>query len=317
MSKIYFLTIALLSLESQLDLQTKTNHFLEISFIENNIGKRFFDQPNSITDDPCTATKKGATIATALAKENVFKIAVNEIKKLFKLDLKEHAVAFGKDSNKNIISSCISNGTTISGSIPKIANAFADIHNHPNNTPPDAGDLYGLITINKNNTAYDTRFIITSTGTVYALLITDHLAATSFEIAYPQQPPAFKGGPPGFPIKLVDEFNNSKDVLVFLISLKAGGTGLNLTSANLVIHFDPWWNPAVEDQATDRAHRIGQKKVVEVIKLVAKGTIEEKIILLQENKKELIDSVITGELTNSEVLGKFTREELLELFDGV
>jgi len=118
-------------------------------------------------------------------------------------------------------------------------------------------------------------------------------------------------------VKLVDEFNNSKDVLVFLISLKAGGTGLNLTSANLVIHFDPWWNPAVEDQATDRAHRIGQKKVVEVIKLVAKGTIEEKIILLQENKKELIDSVITGELTNSEVLGKFTREELLELFDGV
>ncbi len=115
-------------------------------------------------------------------------------------------------------------------------------------------------------------------------------------------------------IKLVDEFNNGSDNLVFLISLKAGGTGLNLASANLVIHFDPWWNPAVEDQATDRAHRIGQRNVVEVIKLVAKGTIEEKIILLQENKKDLIDSVITGELTSSDVLGKLTKEELVELF---
>ena len=115
-------------------------------------------------------------------------------------------------------------------------------------------------------------------------------------------------------IKLVDEFNNSCEAKVFLISLKAGGTGLNLTSANLVIHFDPWWNPAVENQATDRAHRIGQRNVVEVIKLVAKGTIEEKIILLQENKKHLIDSVITGELTSSDVLGKLTKKELLELF---
>ncbi|MBU3182366.1 DEAD/DEAH box helicase [Clostridium psychrophilum] len=114
-------------------------------------------------------------------------------------------------------------------------------------------------------------------------------------------------------IKLVNEFNNSQDRLVFLISLRAGGTGLNLTSANLVIHFDPWWNPAVENQATDRAHRIGQRNVVEVIKLVAKGTIEEKIISLQENKKDIIDSVITGELTNSESLGKLTKEELLEI----
>lgn len=114
-------------------------------------------------------------------------------------------------------------------------------------------------------------------------------------------------------IKLVDEFNKSSNEYVFLISLKAGGTGLNLTSANLVIHFDPWWNVAVENQATDRAHRIGQKNVVEVIKLVAKGTIEEKIILLQENKKNLIDSVITGELTSSDVLGKLTKEELLEI----
>jgi len=115
-------------------------------------------------------------------------------------------------------------------------------------------------------------------------------------------------------IKLVDEFNNSNESLVFLISLKAGGTGLNLTSANLVIHFDPWWNPSVENQATDRAHRIGQRNIVEVIKLVAKGTIEEKIILLQENKKYLIDSVITGELKSSDFLGKLTKQELLDIF---
>ncbi|NMM63441.1 DEAD/DEAH box helicase [Clostridium sp. P21] len=116
-------------------------------------------------------------------------------------------------------------------------------------------------------------------------------------------------------VKLVNEFNSSDNVKVFLISLKAGGTGLNLTSANLVIHFDPWWNPAVEDQATDRAHRIGQKSVVEVIKLVARGTIEEKIISLQENKKELIHNIITGELKNSSMINKLTREELVQLFD--
>jgi SNF2 family DNA or RNA helicase len=115
-------------------------------------------------------------------------------------------------------------------------------------------------------------------------------------------------------IKLVNEFNDSEDIKVFLISLKAGGTGLNLTSANLVVHFDPWWNPAVENQATDRAHRIGQRNVVEVIKLIAKGTIEEKIILLQEDKKELIDSIITGELHNSNLINKLSKEELLQLF---
>lgn len=116
-------------------------------------------------------------------------------------------------------------------------------------------------------------------------------------------------------LKMVNEFNSSEKTKVFLISLKAGGTGLNLTSANLVVHFDPWWNPAVENQATDRAHRIGQRNVVEVIKLVAKGTIEEKIILLQEDKKELIDNIITGELHNSNLINKLSKEELMQLFN--
>ena len=114
-------------------------------------------------------------------------------------------------------------------------------------------------------------------------------------------------------IKMVNEFNNSKSKNVFLISLKAGGTGLNLTSADVVIHFDPWWNPAIEDQATDRAHRFGQENVVEVIKLIARGTIEEKVLAMQNNKKELINKVINGELENGTFLKSLTEEELLDL----
>ena len=100
------------------------------------------------------------------------------------------------------------------------------------------------------------------------------------------------------------------EVPVFCISLKAGGTGLNLTAADVVIHFDPWWNVAVQNQATDRAHRIGQKNVVTVCRLIAKGTIEEKILELQERKTELADKVLGGEGLGGQ---KLSREEILEL----
>ena len=89
----------------------------------------------------------------------------------------------------------------------------------------------------------------------------------------------------------IDNFNADKEA-VFLISLKAGGTGLNLTKADVVIHFDPWWNPAAENQASDRAHRIGQKNVVQVYNLLTEGTIEEKIAQLKERKKNLLESLI-------------------------
>jgi len=89
----------------------------------------------------------------------------------------------------------------------------------------------------------------------------------------------------------VDRYNNSPDIPVFLISLKAGGTGLNLTGADTVVHFDPWWNPAVEAQATDRAHRIGQKKVVTSYKLICTGTVEEKVLHMQETKRALLADV--------------------------
>ncbi len=111
-------------------------------------------------------------------------------------------------------------------------------------------------------------------------------------------------------IKLVNDFNND-DTNVFLISLKAGGTGLNLVGADIVIHYDPWWNFAAQNQATDRAHRIGQKNTVTVYRLIAKGTIEEKIVKLQESKKDLADRVLNFEEGMS--LSNISKEELLEL----
>jgi SNF2 family DNA or RNA helicase len=114
-------------------------------------------------------------------------------------------------------------------------------------------------------------------------------------------------------VEMVKTFNDGESQ-VFLISLKAGGTGINLTGADMVIHFDPWWNPAVEAQATDRAHRIGQKKTVEVIKLIARGTIEEKIFKLQQKKKEISKSVINDETGAELLLSQMSQHEIEDLF---
>lgn len=110
-------------------------------------------------------------------------------------------------------------------------------------------------------------------------------------------------------LELVNRFNEGENN-VFLISLKAGGTGLNLTGADMVIHYDPWWNLAAQNQATDRAHRIGQKNMVTVYKLITKGTIEEKIVALQNSKSDLADEILSGE-TN--VLSKMTEADFMEL----
>ncbi len=112
--------------------------------------------------------------------------------------------------------------------------------------------------------------------------------------------------------ELVDEFNGDAGIPVFLISLKAGGTGLNLVSADNVIIFDPWWNPSVENQAIDRAHRIGQKKTVNVYRLIVKGTIEEKIVQLQMKKKSLFDTMV-GE--SDDLFKKLTWSDVKELFE--
>jgi superfamily II DNA or RNA helicase len=110
--------------------------------------------------------------------------------------------------------------------------------------------------------------------------------------------------------KVVERFQGSAQIPVFLISLKAGGTGLNLTGADTVIHYDPWWNPAVEDQATDRAHRIGQTRVVTSYKLITRGTVEEKILHLQSRKRELFQGVLSSD---EQVVGALNWEEIQDL----
>ncbi|RYZ63928.1 MAG: DEAD/DEAH box helicase, partial [Proteobacteria bacterium] len=108
----------------------------------------------------------------------------------------------------------------------------------------------------------------------------------------------------------VESFQKEDGPPVFLISLKAGGSGLNLTAADTVIHFDPWWNPAVEDQATDRAHRIGQTRVVTMYRLIAKGTIEEKILELGGKKRELVGAVLSEDAGGAKRLTKADVEQL-------
>jgi SNF2 family DNA or RNA helicase len=110
--------------------------------------------------------------------------------------------------------------------------------------------------------------------------------------------------------EIVDRFQSDSAVPVFLISLKAGGVGLNLSTADTVIHFDPWWNPAVEAQATDRAHRIGQTRVVTAYKLITRDTVEEKILRLQEKKRAAIDAALDSE---EPLMSGLSTEELEEL----
>jgi len=115
-------------------------------------------------------------------------------------------------------------------------------------------------------------------------------------------------------LEQVHRFNHSPEIPLFLISLKAGGTGLNLTGADMVVHFDPWWNPAVEDQATDRAHRIGQKKTVYSIKLIAEHTVEENVLALQKRKQAVITATVGA--TDEAVLGALTWDDVQALLEA-
>jgi SNF2 family DNA or RNA helicase len=109
----------------------------------------------------------------------------------------------------------------------------------------------------------------------------------------------------------VDAFQSGESD-AFLISIKAGGSGLNLTAADYVIHTDPWWNPAVEDQATDRAHRIGQTRPVTVYRLITLGTIEEKIVRLHHEKRDLADKLLEG----TDQTSKLSTEDLIDLLQS-
>jgi SNF2 family DNA or RNA helicase len=136
-------------------------------------------------------------------------------------------------------------------------------------------------------------------------LLKERLTADTIEFCYLDGATTNRGA-------VVERFQGNANIPVFLISLKAGGVGLTLTGADTVVHFDPWWNPAVEDQATDRAHRIGQTRVVTSYKLIARGTVEEKILALQQRKRAIIKATLGGEESLTDNL---TWEEIQGLFE--
>jgi superfamily II DNA or RNA helicase len=136
-------------------------------------------------------------------------------------------------------------------------------------------------------------------------LLKEKLAADKMDFCYLDGSTTNRGA-------VVEQFQANDKISVFLISLKAGGVGLNLTGADTVIHFDPWWNPAVEDQATDRAHRIGQTRVVTSYKLITRGTVEEKILSLQQRKRAVIKATLGGE---ESLVENLTWKEIQSLFE--
>ena len=148
------------------------------------------------------------------------------------------------------------------------------------------------------------RVLVFSQFTGMLALLKDRLAGEGVEFCYLDGSTPDRGA-------VVEQFQNNSAIPVFLISLKAGGVGLNLTGADTVIHFDPWWNPAVEDQATSRAHRIGQTKVVTSYKLITRDTVEEKILTLQNRKREIISATLEGEEAFASSLNWEEIQELL------
>lgn len=173
------------------------------------------------------------------------------------------------------------------------------------NYKKDSGKLLLLEELLASAIASDHRVLLFSQFTSMLSIIRERLDSMGISSFY------LDGGTPGAERTNMAARFNAGEKEVFLISLKAGGTGLNLTGADMVIHYDPWWNPAVMDQASDRAYRIGQTKAVQVIKLAARGSIEEQIIKLQEKKRSLADGVIKE---NAAMLSALTKEELLDLF---
>ncbi|MDD4736225.1 MAG: DEAD/DEAH box helicase, partial [Kiritimatiellae bacterium] len=139
---------------------------------------------------------------------------------------------------------------------------------------------------------------------------TSMLAILRRELDERNRPYCYLDGATKNRLAMVKEFNTNHAIPVFLISLKAGGTGLNLTGADMVIHYDPWWNPAVEDQATDRAYRIGQKRTVYNVKMITRGTVEEKVLAMQERKKHIINATLSQE---DQVIQKLTWEDVQDL----
>lgn len=213
-----------------------------MSFQDYDLSHIFRGNTKALTDtipsDPCEVAESGAARATTFAKDTVFINALKDIRIAYKADFKEHVISFGKDAAGIPVASHLANGSLTAASVMVIPDAFADLHNHTNDAAPNSGDLYGLIDINKKNRAFETRFAVIVTGTLYALLITDTVAAAMFNKNYPRQKPAFPGGPPGFPEALVDEFRAIKynysctDEMAMAFILGKYNTGVVLLKQN-------------------------------------------------------------------------------------
>lgn len=175
-----------------------------------NKGKEKTDNASSIETDPCAEIQSRANKATVFSQSNIYSTAKANIQAAFKKDGLEHAVSFGEDANGNEIISAMSTGTGHSSGIGSVTNMFADLHNHPKGTPPSSGDLYGFINKTSESGLYETRYIVTTGGSVYAFVIIDLQVAQDFVTKYPKV--SNPGYQPGFPDSLVDEFNRVKAV---------------------------------------------------------------------------------------------------------
>lgn len=173
------------------------------------------------------------------------------------------------------------------------------------NYDKDSGKLNLLMELVTNAAESGHRILVFSQFTSMLGIIQEKLQEAGIEYFY------IDGQTPSYDRASLSQRFNGGERAVFLISLKAGGVGLNLTGADTVIHYDPWWNPAVMDQASDRAYRIGQTKAVQVIRLAAKGTIEEKIIKLQESKRRMADDIVR---VNTDTFGSLSDKDILSLF---
>ena len=180
------------------------------SFTCKQVGSKNNNSQSSLAINPCIESQATSNKASIFSQSNIYSTAKANIKNAFNRDSLEHAISFGKDVNGNIINSAMSTGSGHSSGLEKVTNMFADIHNHSKETPPSSGDLYGFINMATEYRLYETRYIVTANGFVYAFVIIDLQVARDFVIKYPKV--SNPGYQPGFPDSLVDEFNELKGV---------------------------------------------------------------------------------------------------------
>lgn len=186
--------------------------------------------------DTSAEEKRSLHFVKSFIKDSVFINAVEQISNAVFLKPVEYCIAFGKGSSSGYITSIITEGNYSSGRVPALAGAFTDLHNHINELPPDAGDLYGLLSICKRYPCYNTRFVKTGNGMLYSLIIVNWEAAIAFNEHYPAQKTAAPGLQPAFPEKIVDEFRKLKyldlktDEQAFSYILKKYNTGVLLVN---------------------------------------------------------------------------------------